>query len=176
MLCHFITSITFLAKAICLVTRYCASVWLNAFKHCILINWHPFIPHATVGTALVKVIPCTFICQCLKVLVWPSTRRNDMSPSDNGVSSHSLRLFHHLIASFFFPSPVAVIVIPAVRTEGGLADISSSMDTDWPVVFTVGIFVTPSSFGLHCLREQIVIICKWDCTSTHTSNESQVWQ
>lgn len=71
-----------------------------------------------------------------------------MSPSDNGMSSHSLCLFHHLIASFFFfLLVVAVIVIPAVRTAGGLADISSSMDTDWPVVFTVGIFVTPSTFG-----------------------------
>lgn len=72
-----------------------------------------------------------------------------MSPNDNGMSSHSLRLFHHLIASFFLsPVAVTVIVIPAVRTEGGLADISSSMDTDWPVVFTVGILVTPHLFWL----------------------------
>lgn len=65
-----------------------------------------------------------------------------MSPSNNGMSSHSLRLFHHLIASFILaPTAVAVIVIPAVRTEGGLADISSFSDTDWPRCVHRGYFL-----------------------------------
>lgn len=71
------------------------------------------------------------------------------------ILSTSLISLHHPS-----PPPSSSAIIPAVETKGGLANISSVMNTDWPVVFTVSIFVTPSSFGSHWLGEQIVIICK----------------
>ena len=141
---------------------------------------HPNRAHALVQRTLVKGLLYTFIFQCLEVVVWPSTQRNDTSPNDNDMSSHSLRLFHHLVASFFlFPSvAVTVIVIPTVRTQGGLADISSSMDTDWPVVFTVGVFVTPHLSWL-VLTERTD--CRYlqipeDCISRNTSEKNELWQ
>lgn len=113
-----------------------------------------------------KLVFYTFTSQCLKVLASPSTWRNDVSPSDNGMSHYSLLLFHHLIASFSL-FPAATIVIPSVRTKGGLADILSSVDPDWPVVFTVRIPVTPLIF---------FALIEWaDCHSFNSKYPTTVW-
>lgn len=97
----------------------------------------------------------SLIFQCRKSPDLTFHVATDMSSSYNGMSSHSLHLFNLVAAP---PSHCAII--PEVETEGGLANISSVMNTDWPVVFTASISVTSSSFGSHWLREQIVIICK----------------
>lgn len=156
---------------LCFIASVCYTI--------ILINWHSFIPCACGRRAFIKLLLCTFISQCLKVLVWPPAWRNDASPSDNGMSRHSLLLFHHLIASF--------CLFPRCCDCYSISD-----DLWWPCWYFIicghrlaccihsADFSNPSL--LFALIDWANRLLKYylqipeDCTRTRASNNSQVWQ